>query len=243
MAVATRSAQFDPVWEELYARGEQLNRYPFDAVVSFVFRYFPQKRKRGEFSILEVGCGAGNNLWFAAREGFNVCGIDASKSAIQAAVRRFEQEELHADLRVGSFDQLPFGEGEFDLAIDRLALTYSPKPVAMEALRELRRVLRPGGKFFCCPYSDAHDGATSTRANEDIVENVELGAGARGRAAFYSREQIEALFLNGWRLLELSHARRELQIPSQFVHAEWQAIVERLPLKRMALKWRYDPRR
>ena len=45
--------------------------YPFDNVVTFLFRNYP-KDKQSEINILEVGCGGGNNLRFAAREGFNV---------------------------------------------------------------------------------------------------------------------------------------------------------------------------
>ena len=96
------TAPIDPAWEEaIYSQGRHLNRYPFDAVVSFVYRYRPKVRAPQQIRILEVGCGAGNNLWFAAREGFDVAGIDGSDSAVDHARRRFEQEGLNGDLRVG----------------------------------------------------------------------------------------------------------------------------------------------
>jgi len=94
----------DPIWEsEIYSQGHHLNRYPFDAVVSFLFRYRPRDKPREQTDVLEIGCGAGNNLWFAAREGFRVAGIDGSESAISFAQKRFESEKLSGDLRVGNF--------------------------------------------------------------------------------------------------------------------------------------------
>jgi hypothetical protein len=62
---------FDPVWDEIYGQGRHFNHYPYDAVVSFVFNNRPGDRPRDQVRVLEVACGAGNNLWFAAREGFS----------------------------------------------------------------------------------------------------------------------------------------------------------------------------
>ena len=104
---------FNPIWEkEIYGQGRQLGRYPYDAVVSFVFRYAPRDRERSAVRILEIGCGAGNNLWFAAREGFSVTGIDGSATAIDYARKRFAEEGLSGDLRVGDFTALPFEDNE-----------------------------------------------------------------------------------------------------------------------------------
>jgi len=65
------TSSFDPHWEQqIYGQGAHLNLYPFDVVVTFVFRNAPRDRPRSEVRIVEIGCGAGNNLWFAAREGF-----------------------------------------------------------------------------------------------------------------------------------------------------------------------------
>src|SRR5262245_53509995 len=118
------SRTFDPIWEDaIYGQGQKISRYPFDIVVTFVYRNYPRHKPRHDVRILEVGCGSGNNLWFAAREGFQVAGIDGSSSAIAYAQKRFAEEGLTGDLRVGDFTQLPFESDSFDLAIDRGSLT------------------------------------------------------------------------------------------------------------------------
>jgi SAM-dependent methyltransferase len=140
---------FDPIWEKIYRSGRHANRYPWDAVVSFVFHYRPHDKSPAETSIVEIGCGTAPNLWFAAREGFRVAGIDASDAAIAIARQRFATDGLHGDLQVGTFSMLPFGTARFDLAIDRAALTCVGDSVAREAIAEVHRVLRPGGVAFC----------------------------------------------------------------------------------------------
>jgi 2-polyprenyl-3-methyl-5-hydroxy-6-metoxy-1,4-benzoquinol methylase len=116
-------ASFDPIWERLYSDGRHVNRYPFDEVVAFLFRHFPKEELRKKTNVLEVGFGAANNLWFAAREGFTVAGVESSTTAVRIAQRRFEEEKLRGDLRVGNFIQLPFGNDVFDVGINRAALT------------------------------------------------------------------------------------------------------------------------
>ena len=142
----------DPFWEqEIYAQGRHLNRYPFDGVVSFVNRWRPRDKSRADCGVVEVGCGAGNNLWFAAREGFRVAGIDGSESAIAFAQRRLSEEGLEGDLRSGDFTELPWPDESFDLAVDRCSLTCAGRDAQRQAVAELHRVLRPGGCFFTTP--------------------------------------------------------------------------------------------
>ncbi|MCS6243447.1 MAG: hypothetical protein H2172_06260 [Opitutus sp.] len=68
------TAPIDPAWEDaIYSQGRHLNRYPFDAVVSFVYRYRPTGRAPQEIRILEVGCGAGNTVYLAKQVYWNDC--------------------------------------------------------------------------------------------------------------------------------------------------------------------------
>ena len=51
-----------------------------------------------------------NNIWFAAREGYDVTGIDASKAAILFAKKRFDADGLKCNLKIGDFSALPFDD-------------------------------------------------------------------------------------------------------------------------------------
>lgn len=222
------SVSFDPVWQELYGSGVQLNRYPWDAVVRFVRANRPPDRAPSDVGVVEVGCGAGSNLWFAAREGFAVAGIDGSESAIAYARRRFDEDGLVGDLRIGDFTELPWPDASFDLAIDRAALTCCGRTAAERAVAELRRVLRPGGRLLFTPYSERHPSATAGRPGEDCVR-VGIDAGALvgvGQIRFYSRADLDQL-LAGWRLLSVEHHDVVDELDAAVrVGGQWRVVAE-----------------
>lgn len=90
-------------------------------MVAVLFKNFG-KDLRG-IRILELGCGAGNNLWFAARHGAEVVGIDGSESAIKFCKERFKKESLPGRFVVQSFENTSLLTDKYDLIIDRAALT------------------------------------------------------------------------------------------------------------------------
>jgi SAM-dependent methyltransferase len=225
-----RSHDFDPVWDDIYGSGRQANRYPWDAVVSFVYRHRPREIAPSDIAILEIGCGTAPNLWFAAREGFRVAGIDGSVAAIAAAQARFAKEGLAGDLQVGNFSQLPFADSAFDLAIDRAALSCVGDNVARLAVGELHRTLRPGGVVFCNTYGDRHSSRASGRPGPEGV-TIDIAAGTLvgvGQIRFYSRNEMIALFAEPrWSVLALEHVATT-NVAEQTEHAEWRLIARRI---------------
>lgn len=226
----TRIHDADPVWEEKYKAGH-VQRYPWDSVVSFVFRNAPRDKPRSEISILEVGCGTGSNLWFMAREGFRAAGIDASPSAISVAKARMEAEALQVDLRVGSYTKLPFPDAYFDLAVDRAALTCVGASVAKQAVQELRRTLKPGGLILFNPYSAAHGSRISGEVGEDgLTYGIKAGTlQGVGHIRFYSRQDVYALFADGFEVMTCQHLElKDETAPPEETHTEWRVIARRL---------------
>jgi len=219
----------ESVWEEKYAAGHK-ERYPWDSVVSFVHRNVPHGLPRGEVKIDEVGCGTASNLWFAAREGFLVWGVDGSASAIATARRRFKDDSLAGTLEVADFTRLPHPDAQFHLAIDRAAITCVGLSAAARVAGEVRRVLLPGGRFFFNPYSDRHSSYRSGRAGPDglrlgITEGSLIGVGP---ICFYGQTQVEALFAKGWRVLSMQHVvSEEMAGAAGQIHAEWRVIAEK----------------
>jgi SAM-dependent methyltransferase len=228
-----KSRTFDTIWErDIYGQGQHLNRYPFDCVVSFIYRYAPRGKPRASVRILEVGCGGGNNLWFAAREGFAVSGIDGSASAIAFAHQRFAAEGLVGDLRVGDFTQLPYQSDVFDLVIDRGALTCCGWSAMRQAVGEVGRVLAPGGRFHFNPYHVDHSSAEGARRGPDdllldICQGTLVGV---GQIQLVDRAKIETLFATGWRVLSCQelHLTESTQLGRPTMHAEWRVVAERL---------------
>ena len=93
-------------------------------------------------AVLDIGCGAGQTL-IASRLGDGVlaCGIDPDAGAL--ALGRTIADEIRFAAAAG--EQLPFTNETFDLVFSRVALPYMNIPVA---LREMARVLRPGGTVW-----------------------------------------------------------------------------------------------
>jgi SAM-dependent methyltransferase len=89
-----------------------------------------------ETKVLDVGCGTG---WLASYFE-NYTGVDGSREAVAEAVQN-GRNVLHADVA-----ELPFDDKEFEGAVLKDLLEHVPDPVAV--VREVRRVLQPGGKVF-----------------------------------------------------------------------------------------------
>lgn len=199
-------------WEEnVYGKGRQLNRYPYHAVVGFVFSNFGAVPDRSKIQILELGCGAGNNLWFASREGFSVAGIDGSPSAVEYARRRFADEGLTGDFQVGNFASLPWPDGNFDMVLDRESLTHTTCAVIDSALKESRRVLRTGGKLLSIIYSDKHPGRAFGRHLGDNTYADFTGGyfEGLGTAHFAPLGEIETVYGKYFSVYSLVHTIEE----------------------------------
>ncbi|HUB74976.1 MAG TPA: methyltransferase domain-containing protein [Solirubrobacteraceae bacterium] len=90
--------------------------------------------------ILDAGCGSGRNMVELARRGA-VTGIELSEVSVELARRRHVGEVI-----AGSMLEMPFAEHSFDLALTLDVIEHLQDDLA--ALRELRRVVRPGGALL-----------------------------------------------------------------------------------------------
>ena len=102
--------------------------------------------------VLDLGCGFGRHAFEAARRGASVVALDAGTDEVLGVAATFaamvqagelSTDSLHANVVQGDAHQLPFPDATFDRVICSEVLEHIPDDVS--AMRELNRVLRPGG--------------------------------------------------------------------------------------------------
>jgi ubiquinone/menaquinone biosynthesis C-methylase UbiE len=101
--------------------------------------------------VLDVACGTGT-LAIAAKRRVgatgSVTGVDASGEMIERARHKVARAGLEVVFVNATAQQLPFGDGQFDIVIGTLMLHHLPKAVRAAFAREARRVLKPGGRLL-----------------------------------------------------------------------------------------------
>ena len=222
------SNTFDTVWDDLYG-GSLASYYPWDFVVSYVFKYHPRDKKRSDVAILEFGCGTGNNLWFCAREGFDVIGVDGSAGAIEKTKTLFEKEGVTGTFFVNEFVPLPVEDNSVDMIIDRGSLTCTNKTSFGKALDEAYRVLNDDGTFLLNPFSDQHSSFEYSDAGEDGVRiNITDGSLKNvGQIAFYNEGEIDDLIdLDKWIIEEKRHVVDHC-FKSDEKHCDWRIVLRK----------------
>jgi ArsR family transcriptional regulator len=96
------------------------------------------------WTVADVGTGTGILAGELARLGMRVIAVDHSPRMLEAARANLDREGLAGvELRGGEANALPLADGEVDAALAHMVLHYLPSPA--DALREMARVVRPGG--------------------------------------------------------------------------------------------------
>lgn len=99
-------------------------------------------------AIVTIGCGSGRETFALYEMGFkNVCGVDLCEELLEAARARSQRDSLPIPFIKANLTELPFADGSFDVAT-MFFNVYGhivPREARLRSLREIRRVLRPGG--------------------------------------------------------------------------------------------------
>ncbi|HET7112270.1 MAG TPA: class I SAM-dependent methyltransferase [Pyrinomonadaceae bacterium] len=117
--------------------------------------------------VLEVGCGLGTDGAQFAKAGAAYTGIDLTEAAVDLARRRFELFNLPGTFRVADAEGLDFPDDSFDIVYSHGVLHHTPDTAG--AIREIHRVLRPGGRAVVMLY---HRNSYNYRINISLLRRA-----------------------------------------------------------------------
>jgi len=163
--------------------------------------FLPPLRESGVRTVLELGCGTGNDAARLARAGYRVTAIDHSEEAIEQARAKFGPMVtfLVADMT----EALPFADSSFDAVMSNVAAHMFPDAVTRTLFAEVRRLVRADGLFVfhVNALEDRPLRARSRPARELEPDYVIEDSGQTMH--FFSDAYLREL-LEGWRELDLA---------------------------------------
>jgi len=102
--------------------------------------------------VLDAGCGPGRNLVYLLRSGFEVFGVDESSAAIENTRRlaaALAPPLPQDNFRIEAVERMSFDDAGFDVVISSAVLHFASDEIQwMSMVKEMWRVLKPGGIFF-----------------------------------------------------------------------------------------------
>lgn len=183
-------------WEDVFSN-QEWGKYPPIELIRFIARNFYSRTDRKSVKILELGSGPGPNLWYMAREGFCVYGIEGSKTACENAYKRLHDENLQGnigDIKTGDYFQKldEFEDDYFDAIIDVESLYCNPFERTKEIVLKSFKKLKKGGKMFSMTFANKEWLSDSKDVEYHAINNPEV----RGYFRYTTREDIDTLYKN-----------------------------------------------
>jgi len=117
--------------------------------------------------VLEIGCGLGTDGAQFAEAGADYTGVDLTDAAVELARRRFELFGLSGKFQTADAENLDFADESFDLVYSHGVLHHTPDTA--KAVKEVHRVLRPGGRAMVMLY---HRGSYNYRINISVLRRA-----------------------------------------------------------------------
>lgn len=187
-------------WEELHKKGSvdhELN-------IATEFAKEVNDYINPNSSILELGCGVGNDSFYFSQQGHKALGTDFSEVAIDQDKKRYNNGNLTFKVMDISLP-IPFIDNEFDVVYARLSLHYFSNEATKAIFKELHRILKPNG-YLCFICKSTHDPlyGAGTEIEKDMYEK-------NGHVRhFFNEEYVKLCLGNNFSIHKIQEDKGEL---------------------------------
>jgi SAM-dependent methyltransferase len=228
-----QSEEVNKKWDKVYSQNLMTMWYPNEDIIRFCARLIKKRLTHDEYevkrdvrAVLDLGCGNGRHAIYFARLGMKAAGVDVSQQAIDWADDWAKREGLEVDFRVGDIADLPYADGSFDAVVSHGVLDHVKPALAAAATREVRRILTPGGLFYCDLRSaDDFEYGTGTEVEPNTFV-VSHGYEAGLVQHFFTHEEILAMFDGIFRIIYIEITERRIEPDFQRRYSRWVLAAE-----------------
>ena len=179
-------------------------------------------------TLLDLGCGTGGDSLVLARRGYQMTGLDYSKTALLRARTKAEAEGAAIQFVQGDMAKpLPFTDGALDGVMSNVAMHMFDDATTRRIVGEVQRIIAPNG-LFCFHLNSIEDmpcRALRYQRVREIEPNYWLEAHGQ-TMHFFDEATLRSVFA-GWKMLHLEHRElRDVQTGEIF-KCVWQGMVQR----------------
>ena len=177
------------VWEQAHSEGTFDDLVPEPSLVALV----PLLRSVGAKRVLDLGCGRGRHLMYLHAQGFEPVGVDFASSALQRAGDVMDLSSMPKRLVRADMLSLPLRSRSFSAAVSYNVIYHGVIEDVQRALRDIRRVLRPGGLARMNFLADSHPRFEQGQRVADKTYRLSRGADAGAVHRFFARAELESM--------------------------------------------------
>lgn len=174
-------------WEKIYRERREIFSEPLQKIID-ASKIFKKKKYT---KILDLGCGTGRHSTYLAKQGFQVCATDISKTGI-AILKKKNIKNIHC--KIHDMAQIPYADNFFDAIICVFVMGHGLLSDAEKTVGEMFRVLKPNG-MVVTEFMSTKD---STCGKGREVENNTFIGSMKGEEDilhhYFTEEEIRKLF-------------------------------------------------
>ena len=183
------------IWNNVFTN-KNWGEYPAEDLIRFDKRFLKKNTKNKE--LLEIGCGTGGNLWYFAKKGYSITGIDISKVALKKAnikikkeVKNWKGDLIHADIT-----KYNFNDKKFDVIIDNEFSCCLDFDETIKLYSTLFSILKKNGKIFVRAFSNNTYGYLTGQKISHNTFIPSVGHTGMGIQRFTSKSDIKKIYSN-----------------------------------------------